>query len=125
MVVIVTQTERPKSVRNIFVIEVFGGVFMLSICMLDFSVVDGAFVGGLSQISSFFSDIKSQITLETAAIFFLENLFLKQGISMEYVMVNFIFMGLLDLRGARTEKYKTKNSCTLWDSILPVPCTTC
>ena len=36
------------------------------------------------------ADMKSYILLETAAIFFLANLFLKQGISLEYVMVDFI-----------------------------------
>ena len=48
-------TDRPKSVRNRCVIEVFGGVFVLSRCILDFSVGVGAFVIGLSQISSFFT----------------------------------------------------------------------
>ena len=33
------------------------------------------------------ADMKSYTPLETAAIFFLANLFLKQGISSEYVMV--------------------------------------
>ena len=49
-VAVVTPTDRPKSVRNRCVIE----VFMLSRRFLDFSVVVGAFVIGLSQISSFF-----------------------------------------------------------------------
>ena len=35
----VTPTDRPKSVRNRCLIEGFGGVFMLSRCFLDFSVV--------------------------------------------------------------------------------------
>ena len=52
---IVTLTDRPKSVRNRCVIEVYGGVFVLSSCFLDFSVGVEAFVIGLSQISSFFS----------------------------------------------------------------------
>ena len=52
---VVTQTDRPKSVRNRCVIEVFGGVFVLSHCFLDFSVGVGAFFIGLSQISSFSS----------------------------------------------------------------------
>ena len=52
---IVTQTDLPKSVRNRCVIKVFGGVFVLSRSLLDFSVGVGAFVIGLSQISSFFS----------------------------------------------------------------------
>ena len=37
--------------------KVFGGVFVLSRCFLDFSVGVGAFVIGLYQISSFFSSI--------------------------------------------------------------------
>ena len=39
------------------------------------------------------ADTKSYILLETAAIFFLANLILKQSISSEYVMINFICMG--------------------------------
>ena len=52
---VVTPTDRPKSVRNRCVIEVFVGVFVFSRCVLDFSVSVGVFVVGLSQISSFFS----------------------------------------------------------------------
>ena len=52
---VVTSTDRPKSVRNLCVIDVFGGVFVLSRCFSDLSVVVGAFVIRLSQISSFFS----------------------------------------------------------------------
>ena len=51
---VVTPTDRPKSVRNRYVIEVFGGVFVLSVCFSDFSVVVGAFVIELRRISSFF-----------------------------------------------------------------------
>ena len=51
---VVTPIDRPKSVRNRCVIEVFGGVLVFSRCFLDFSVDAGAFVIGLSQISSFF-----------------------------------------------------------------------
>ena len=47
--------DRPKSVRNRCVIEVFGSVFMSSRCFLDFSMAVGALVTGLSQVSSFFS----------------------------------------------------------------------
>ena len=57
------------------------------------------------------ADMKSYIPLETAAIFFLANLFLKQGISSEYVMVDFICMGKLGLQGAKTENYTMENSC--------------
>ena len=57
------------------------------------------------------ADLNSDIPLETAAIFFLVNLYLKQDISSENAMVDFIYMGLLDLSGSRTEKYKMKNSC--------------
>ena len=52
------------------------------------------------------ADLKSYIPLETVAIFFLENIFPKQGISSEYVTVDFICMGLLGLQGAKTENYK-------------------
>ena len=48
-----TPTDRPKSVHNRCVIENFGGVFVLSRSFLDFSVGVGAFVIGLSKISSF------------------------------------------------------------------------
>ena len=37
--------------------------------------------------------MKSYMPLKMAAIFFLANLFLKQGISSEYVMVDFINIG--------------------------------
>ena len=53
--VISSQTDRPKSAHNCCVIEVFGGVFVLSCCFLDFSVGLGAVVIGLRQISSFYS----------------------------------------------------------------------
>ena len=53
-VAVVTPTNRPKSVRNRCVIEVFCGV-VLPLCAIVISVVVGAFVIGLSQISSFLS----------------------------------------------------------------------
>ena len=46
-----TQTDRPKSVRNRCVIEVFGGVFVMLRCFLDFSRGVMAFVIWLSKIS--------------------------------------------------------------------------
>ena len=52
---IVTPTDRPKSVRNRSVIELFVALFVLSFCPFDISVGVGAFVIGLSQISSLFS----------------------------------------------------------------------
>ena len=52
---VVTPTDSPKSVRNRSVIEVFGGVFVLSIGFRIFCWYRG-FVIGLSQISFFFSD---------------------------------------------------------------------
>ena len=54
-VAIVTSTDRHKSARNRCVMEVFGGVFVLWCCFLNFSVGVGYFVIGLSQIYSFFS----------------------------------------------------------------------
>ena len=66
--------------------------------------------------------VNSYITLETAAIFFQANLYLKQGssitISSENVVVDFICMGLLELWGAWAENFKMKNSCPQWDSNL-------
>ena len=58
---IVTRTDRPKSVRNRCVIGDFGGVFVLSLCILDFSEGVVAFVIGLSQISSFLSRMLTNI----------------------------------------------------------------
>ena len=54
-VALVTPTDRPKSVRNRCLIELFVALFVLSLCPFDISVGVGAFVIGLSQISSFFS----------------------------------------------------------------------
>ena len=52
---VVTPTDRPKSVRNCCLIELFVALFVLSLCPFDISVVVGAFVIGLGQISSFLS----------------------------------------------------------------------
>ena len=52
---VVTPTDRPKSVRNRCLIELFVALFVLSLCPFDISVGVGAFVIGLSEISSFFS----------------------------------------------------------------------
>ena len=49
---VVTLTDRPKSVRNRCVIEVFGGVFCCPL-VFEFSVGIEVFVIGLSQISFF------------------------------------------------------------------------
>ena len=54
-VAVVAPTDRPKSVRNRCVIELFLSLFVLSHCPFDISVGVGGFVIGLSQISSFFS----------------------------------------------------------------------
>ena len=51
---IFTPTDRPKSVHNHCAVKVFGGVFVLSSCVLDFSVGVGALVIRLSQTSFFF-----------------------------------------------------------------------
>ena len=63
---VVTSTDRPKSVRNRCVIEVFGGDFVLSRWFLDFSVGVGAFVIGPSHISSFFSPTFNKSKLKLA-----------------------------------------------------------
>ena len=54
-VVIVTTTDRPKSFRNRCVIEVLVAFLCCHVAFWIFSVGAGAFVIGLSQISSFFS----------------------------------------------------------------------
>ena len=55
-VAVVTPTDRPKSVRNRCLIELFCGVVcVVTLPLFDISVGVGAFVIGLSQISSFFS----------------------------------------------------------------------
>ena len=54
-VAVVTPTDRPKSVRNRYLIELFVALFVFSLCPFDISVGVGAFVIGLSQISSFLS----------------------------------------------------------------------
>ena len=52
-VAVVTPTDHPKSVRNRCLIELFVALFVLPFCPFDISVGKGAFVIGLSQISSF------------------------------------------------------------------------
>ena len=52
----------------------------------------------------FKADMKSYILLQTAAIFFLSNLYLKQGIGSVYVMVDFICKGYLELSGTRAKR---------------------
>ena len=55
LVAVVTPSDRPKSVLNRCVIELFVALFILSLCPFDISAGVGAFGIGLSQISSFFS----------------------------------------------------------------------
>ena len=54
-VALATPTDRPKSVRNRCLIELFCGVVCVVTCPFDISVGVGAFVIGLGQISSFLS----------------------------------------------------------------------
>ena len=54
-VAVVTPTDRPKSVRNRCVIELFCGVVLVVTCLFEISAGAGAFAIELSQISSFFS----------------------------------------------------------------------
>ena len=55
LVALVTPTDRPKSVRNRCLIELFYDVVCVVTCPFDISVGVGAFVIGLGQISSFLS----------------------------------------------------------------------
>ena len=57
---------------------------------------------------------------EDGSYIFLANLYLKQGISAEYVMVDFICEDLLELWLPRTDNNKMKYSCPHYDSN-PVP----
>ena len=52
-VVVVTPADHPKSVRNRCVLELFCGVVYLFLYPVEISVGVGAFVIGVSQISSF------------------------------------------------------------------------
>ena len=49
-----TPTDRPLSVRNSCLIKLFVALFVFSLCPFDIYAGVGAFVIGLSQISSFF-----------------------------------------------------------------------
>ena len=62
-VAVVTPTDRPQSVRNRCVIELFVALFVLSLCPFDIYAGVGAFVIGLSQISSFFSYLQGNFYL--------------------------------------------------------------
>ena len=75
----VTQTDRPKSVRNCCAIKVLVAFFMLSRCFFDFSVGvgSGAFVIVLSQISSFFSQKQKVCDVEIEIISFVVNVSVK------------------------------------------------
>ena len=55
LVAVVTRTDLSKTIGNRCVIEIVGGVFVLSLFFLDLFVDKGAFVMGLSHISSSFS----------------------------------------------------------------------
>ena len=55
LLALVTPTDRPKSVRNRFLIELLCGVVCVVTCPFDIYVSVGAFVIGLGQISSFLS----------------------------------------------------------------------
>ena len=79
---VVTPTDRPKSVRNRCVLEVFGGVFVLTRCFFDFSVDVRALVVGLSPTLFFnfgaFNFEFRTLIFEFPTLFFeLETLFFK------------------------------------------------
>ena len=60
---VVTPTDRPKSVRNRCLIELFVALFVLSLCPFDIFVGVWAFIIGLSQISSFLSKNEEYVTV--------------------------------------------------------------
>ena len=67
-VALVPPTDRPKSVRNRCLIELFCGVVCVVSCPFDISVGVGTFVIGLGQISSFLS--QKQMYLITMYVYF-------------------------------------------------------
>ena len=68
-----TPTDRPKSFRNCCEVKDFGGVFVLSLCVLKFSVGLRAFVIGLIQISSqYFGGMTSRFETQKYKVAFLE-----------------------------------------------------
>ena len=67
---VVTPTDRPKSVRNRCVIEVFGGVFVLSIGFRIFCLYRVFFVIGSSHISFFFSVMWGMIWFLSLSLIF-------------------------------------------------------
>ena len=61
--------------------------------------------------------MKSYKLLHTAAIFFLSNLYIKQGIGSMYVMVDSIARATYSYQERESnENCKMKNSCPVWDS---------
>ena len=60
-VAVVTPTDRSKSVHNRCVIELFSGLFVLSLCPFDISAGIGACVTGLSQMTSFFFKVMTYV----------------------------------------------------------------
>ena len=63
--------------------------------------------------------MKSYILLQPKTIFYLSNLYLKQGICSVYVMFDFICKGYLEMSGTRVERellVQMKNPYPLWDS---------
>ena len=85
---VVTPTDRPKSVRNRCVVELFVVLFVLSLCSCDISVGVGAFVIGLSQISSFFSLCKIPMFIQPN----LKSIFLRKvGHSLQIMILLLIF----------------------------------
>ena len=63
----VTPSDSPKC--NCFVSEVFGDVFVLSLCFFEFSVSIWAFCKGMGQISYFSIDNWSCGTWKSSVIF--------------------------------------------------------
>ena len=69
---VVTPTDRPKTVRKHCEIELFVALFVLSLCPFDISAGVGAFIIGLSQISSPFflwPDVVNNKVCKTSKVF--------------------------------------------------------
>ena len=119
---IVTPTDRPKTARNRCVIEVFGGVCVLSHCFWVFSVVVWAFVVWLIQISSFFSSDPRPVTMTSQPIRFFTN-FMTWIPSLTFTESRVVSMEHLQRVWHVSRKrlsFRTPGSVPFWDLLIPL-----
>ena len=91
-----TYSLRSAVEATIFLVYVYGIAYHLisiRVKVLEISKKHARKICLIVKILHFKANMKSYIQLETAAIFFLANQFLNQGIGKVYVMVDFICTG--------------------------------